>query len=50
MLSLLPLHAALLDHDGAYVQDRVVSSYVPTLGSLLHARSRPARPPTGPRS
>ncbi|MER7513156.1 CHAT domain-containing protein [Streptomyces lavendulae] len=45
VLSLLPLHAALLDHDGAYVQDRVVSSYVPTLGSLLHARSRPAPSP-----
>ncbi|MFB0626956.1 CHAT domain-containing protein [Streptomyces sp. AB3(2024)] len=51
VLSLLPLHAALLDHDdhtghdGAYVQDRVVSSYVPTLGSLLHARSRPAPGP-----
>ncbi|MFE3760995.1 CHAT domain-containing protein [Streptomyces sp. NPDC059104] len=50
-LSLLPLHAALLDradradHAEVYVQDRVVSSYVPTLGSLLHARSRPAPGP-----
>ncbi|MEU4953840.1 CHAT domain-containing protein [Streptomyces lavendulae] len=45
VLSLLPLQAAFLDQDGAYVQDRVVSSYVPTLGSLLHARSRPAPSP-----
>ncbi|MEV4434736.1 CHAT domain-containing protein [Streptomyces sp. NPDC049585] len=44
VLSLLPLHAAVLE-DGAYVHDRVVSSYVPTLGSLLHARSRPAPEP-----
>ncbi|GAA2707884.1 hypothetical protein GCM10010315_03300 [Streptomyces luteosporeus] len=44
VLSLLPLHAAVLQ-DGAHVHDRVVSSYVPTLGSLLHARSRPAPQP-----
>ncbi|WP_149182784.1 CHAT domain-containing protein [Streptomyces sp. TRM49041] len=46
VLSLLPLHAALLEGDGrpgsVYAHDRVVSSYVPTLGSLLHARDTPA--------
>ncbi|MFD7701751.1 CHAT domain-containing protein [Streptomyces caelestis] len=45
-LSLLPLHAALLEGEGepgsVYTHDRVVSSYVPTLGSLLHARDTPA--------
>ncbi|MEW2086615.1 CHAT domain-containing protein [Streptomyces sp. NPDC005283] len=46
VLSLLPLHAARLEGDGrsgaVYAHDRVVSSYVPTLLSLLHARDRPA--------
>ncbi|MER5295985.1 CHAT domain-containing protein [Streptomyces pharetrae] len=45
-LSLLPLHAALLEGEGepgsVHTHDRVVSSYVPTLGSLLHARDTPA--------
>ncbi|CAL9335328.1 hypothetical protein SUDANB105_00158 [Streptomyces sp. enrichment culture] len=45
-LSLLPLHAALLEGTGrpgsVYAHDRVVSSYAPTLGSLLHARETPA--------
>jgi hypothetical protein len=45
-LSLLPLHAALLEGTGrpgsVHAHDRVVSSYVPTLGSLLHARETPA--------
>ncbi|MFD7439383.1 CHAT domain-containing protein [Streptomyces sp. NPDC059861] len=53
VLSLLPLHAALLEGDGRpgseYAQDRVVSSYVPTLGSLLHARDT-AAPEAGGRS
>ncbi|TQF02920.1 CHAT domain-containing protein [Kitasatospora acidiphila] len=46
-LSQLPLHAAILDtpepHQRptpVYAHDRVVSSYVPTLSSLLHARAR----------
>ncbi|MGW1402232.1 CHAT domain-containing protein [Streptomyces sp. NPDC002405] len=53
-LSLLPLHAAVLDApDGrrspaVYTRDRVVSSYVPTLGALLHARARTA--PTADRT
>ncbi|MFI6107511.1 CHAT domain-containing protein [Streptomyces sp. NPDC051310] len=46
LLSLLPLHAALLEGNGrsgsVYAHDRVVSSYVPTIGSLLHARETPA--------
>ncbi|WP_254711562.1 CHAT domain-containing protein [Streptomyces sp. TRM64462] len=46
VLSLLPLHAALLEGEGrpgsVYAHDCVVSSYVPTLGSLLHARDTPA--------
>ncbi|MFV0128809.1 CHAT domain-containing protein [Streptomyces sp. HMX112] len=46
VLSLLPLHAAVLDGGSrtapVYAHDRVVSSYVPTLGSLLHARDTPA--------
>ncbi|MER6346503.1 CHAT domain-containing protein [Streptomyces sp. NPDC001595] len=50
-LSLLPLHAALLEGNGlagsVYAHDRVVSSYVPTLGSLLHARETPASPADG---
>lgn len=45
-LSLLPLHAAQLAGNGGsgpvYAHDRVVSSYVPTLGSLLHARGTPS--------
>ncbi|MEV8554791.1 CHAT domain-containing protein [Streptomyces glaucescens] len=49
VLSLLPLHAALLEGEGepgsVYAHDRVVSSYVPTLGSLLHARDTPAPEP-----
>ncbi|MEH0516902.1 CHAT domain-containing protein [Streptomyces sp. B21-079] len=45
VLSLLPLHGAVIDKGGTYVQDRVVSSYVPSLGSLLYARSRPAPRP-----
>ncbi|WP_380281799.1 CHAT domain-containing protein [Kitasatospora purpeofusca] len=61
-LARLPLHAAVLPRTGdaagegrgrpgrpVYAQDLVVSSYVPTLGSLLHARSRPV-PPAGRRS
>jgi len=47
-LALLPLHAARCPSDGSHVQDRVVSSYTPTLGALLHARDRAApsgRPP-----
>lgn len=47
-LSLMPLHAAVL-HSGeqgvsetVYTQDLVVSSYVPTVGALLHARERAA--------
>ncbi|MFI0777679.1 CHAT domain-containing protein [Streptomyces sp. NPDC021212] len=48
-LALLPLHAARRPSDGSHVQDRVVSSYTPTLGALLHARDRAApsgKPPT----
>ncbi len=44
VLSLLPLHAAVLEEgpDGpVYTHDRVVSSFTPTLGALLHARSLP---------
>ncbi|MFE9700540.1 CHAT domain-containing protein [Streptomyces sp. NPDC006270] len=48
-LSMLPLHAAVLEEgdrrSGAatvYTHDRVVSSYIPTIGSLLHARATPA--------
>ncbi|MFD5819374.1 CHAT domain-containing protein [Streptomyces sp. NPDC127038] len=48
-LALLPLHAAILPRTGdgppsppVYAHDLVISSYVPTLGSLLHARERPA--------
>ncbi|MEU7411924.1 CHAT domain-containing protein [Streptomyces sp. NPDC042638] len=48
-LALLPLHAAVLPRTGdgppsppVYAHDLVVSSYVPTLGSLLHARDRSA--------
>ncbi|MFF7454264.1 CHAT domain-containing protein [Kitasatospora sp. NPDC008115] len=48
-LARLPLHAAVLPRTGdgppsppVYAHDLVVSSYVPTLGSLLHARERPA--------
>ncbi|MGW7788044.1 hypothetical protein, partial [Streptomyces tricolor] len=55
-LALLPLHAAVLPCTGdgppsppVYAHDLVVSSYVPTLGSLLHARERPA-PVAGRRS
>ena len=36
----LPLHAATA-HAGASALDRVVSSYTPTLGCLLRARTRP---------
>ncbi|MFJ5779279.1 CHAT domain-containing protein [Streptomyces sp. NPDC093094] len=44
-LSLLPLHAAG-PKDGPRVIDRVVSSYTPTLGSLIRARShRPSPQP-----
>lgn len=46
-LALLPLHAARCPSDGSHVQDRVVSSYTPTLGALLHARGRAA--PSGKR-
>ncbi|MFH9087631.1 CHAT domain-containing protein [Streptomyces sp. NPDC017673] len=45
VLSLLPLHAAVLEDgpDGpVHTHDRVVSSFTPTLGALLHARSLPA--------
>ncbi|MEV7177809.1 CHAT domain-containing protein [Kitasatospora sp. NPDC093679] len=45
LLSLMPLHAAILNSRPApaeYAQDRVASSYVPTLGALLHARARTA--------
>ncbi|MFD7501788.1 CHAT domain-containing protein [Streptomyces sp. NPDC059850] len=48
-LALLPLHAARCRSDGSHVQDRVVSSYTPTLAALLHARERaagPSGPPT----
>ncbi|WP_229833745.1 CHAT domain-containing protein [Streptomyces xantholiticus] len=45
VLALLPLHAALLDEADVYTHDRVVSSYIPTLGSLLYARHRPAPAP-----
>jgi hypothetical protein len=38
--SLLPLHAAGLP-DGPAVLDRVVSSYAPTIRTLLHCRRRP---------
>ncbi|MEW2283662.1 CHAT domain-containing protein [Streptomyces sp. NPDC047841] len=44
VLSLLPLHAAVLEDgpDGpVHTHDRVVSSFTPTLGALLHARSLP---------
>ncbi|WP_433222485.1 CHAT domain-containing protein [Dactylosporangium sp. CS-047395] len=40
VLALLPLHAAGRP-GGPYVDDRVVPSYTPTLGSLRHHRSRP---------
>ncbi|MET8576101.1 CHAT domain-containing protein [Streptomyces sp. NPDC005012] len=44
-LTLLPLHAAG-PRNGPRVIDRVVSSYTPTLGSLVRARShRPSRRP-----
>lgn len=44
-LSLLPLHAARCGAgEAGWVDDRVVSSYVPTLEALLHARARPAPP------
>ncbi|WP_031487624.1 CHAT domain-containing protein [Streptomyces bicolor] len=45
MLALLPLHAALLDEADLYTHDRVVSSCIPTPGSLLYARHRPAPAP-----
>ncbi|MFH8902692.1 CHAT domain-containing protein [Streptomyces coeruleorubidus] len=45
VLALLPLHAALLDEADVYTHDRVISSYTPTLGSLLYARHRPAPAP-----
>ncbi|MGR3937458.1 CHAT domain-containing protein [Streptomyces sp. BRA346] len=48
-LALLPLHAARCPVDGSHVQDRVVSSYTPTLGALLHARDGAVpsgKPPT----
>ncbi|MDI6097228.1 CHAT domain-containing protein [Actinoplanes sp. NEAU-A12] len=49
-MSLLPLHAA--GHhargDGAAVLDRVISSYTPTLGTLIAARERPADPAPQP--
>ncbi|MGW0777253.1 CHAT domain-containing protein [Streptomyces sp. NPDC002835] len=45
VLSVLPLHAALLEKrpggENVYTHDLVVSSFTPTLGALLHARSRP---------
>jgi tetratricopeptide (TPR) repeat protein len=40
-LSLLPLHAAGHHQDGVAAADRVISSYTPTLRSLIHARARP---------
>jgi hypothetical protein len=41
VMSLLPLHAA--GHEGGpYVDDHVVCSYTPTLGSLRHHRAQPA--------
>ncbi|MFE1437452.1 CHAT domain-containing protein [Streptomyces sp. NPDC058739] len=44
-LALLPLHAAG-PRNGPRVIDRVISSYAPTLGSLIRARSRrPSRQP-----
>lgn len=47
-LALLPLHAAgQHDRRGRSVLDRVVSSYTPTLRTLLHARDRDARPAPG---
>lgn len=39
-LSLLPLHAAGLHEQGIAAADSVVSSYTPTLRSLIHARAR----------
>ncbi|MFC4055083.1 CHAT domain-containing protein [Actinomadura syzygii] len=51
-LSLLPLHAAgrHLDGGGASVLDRVVSSYTPTVRSLVHARSRRTAEPAAGRA
>ena len=47
-LALLPLHAAgQHDRRGRSVLDRVVSSYTPTLRTLLHTRDRDARPAPG---
>lgn len=47
-LALLPLHAAgRHNRRGRSVIDRVVSSYTPTLRSLLHARDRDSRPAPG---
>ncbi|QWA21889.1 CHAT domain-containing protein [Streptomyces osmaniensis] len=40
-LGLLPLHAAGHHPGGVTTADRVISSYTPTLGALIHARSRP---------
>ncbi|MFI6853416.1 CHAT domain-containing protein [Streptomyces sp. NPDC050416] len=44
-LGLLPLHAAGHHPGGPTTADRVISSYTPTLGSLIHARSRPPAAP-----
>ncbi len=43
--TVLPLHAAG-EHasSGKAVSDRVISSYTPTLGTLIRARARPAPP------
>ncbi|MGW2724965.1 CHAT domain-containing protein [Streptomyces sp. NPDC001492] len=44
-LGLLPLHAAGHHPGGPTTADRVISSYTPTLTSLIHARSRPPAAP-----
>ncbi|QGK71544.1 CHAT domain-containing protein [Allosaccharopolyspora coralli] len=44
--ALLPLHAATAEN-GDSALDRVLSSYTPTLGTLLRAREQAQRPPVG---
>ncbi|MFI6372013.1 CHAT domain-containing protein [Streptomyces sp. NPDC050546] len=44
-LGLLPLHAAGHHPGGVTTADRVISSYTPTLGALIHARFRPPAAP-----
>ncbi len=44
--ALLPLHAATAEN-GNSVLDRVLSSYTPTLGTLLRARETAEQPPIG---